>query len=114
VASRWPAGTSLLIAYYLVLVALAGYLVIAWPLDAGTKVTREELGSAWPLTISEGTLRCELGKEITLHYHGTGYSLTRHDDHGAYSDIARIRADNPAGGKMDLSPLIERGQRLCD
>lgn len=114
VASRWAAGATLLVAYYLLLAAIAGYLVIAGPLDTGTKVTRTELGPAWPLTIPEGTLRCEVGKEITLHYRGTGYSLTSHDDHGAYSDIARIRADNPAGGKMDLSPLIERGQRLCD
>ena len=114
VATRWAAGTSLLVAFYLLLAAIAVSLVIAWPLDAGTKVTRTELGLAWPLTISEGALRCEVGEEITLQYRGTGYSLTSHDDHGAYSDIARIRADNPAGGKMDLSPLIERGQRLCD
>lgn len=50
---------------------------------------------------------------VLLHHRGTGYSLTRHDRHGAYSDVGRIRADDPVGGKQDLSPLIERGTRLC-
>jgi hypothetical protein len=113
VPSRWPAGTRVLVAFYLLLAAIAAYLAVAWPLDPGTKVTRAELGPAWPLTISEGTLRCEVREQITLQYRGTGYSLTRHDDHGAYSDVGRIRADDPAGGKKDLSPLIERGERLC-
>lgn len=114
VASRWPVGRSVLVAFYLFLAAFAAYVAIAWPLGAGVKVTRAELGPAWPLTISEATLHCEAGQEIVLQYRGTGYSLTRHDEHGAYSDVGRIRADDPAGGKKDLSPLIERGERLCD
>lgn len=101
------------VAFYILLVTVVAYLAFAWPLDSGVKVTREELGPAWPLTISEGILRCESGHEITLQRGGTTYTLNRQVEHGAYSDIGPIRADDPAGGKKDLSPLTERGTRLC-
>jgi hypothetical protein len=71
VESRWSDGTSVLVPFYLLLVAIGAYLAITWPLDAGIKVTREELGAAWPLTVSDGTLRCEAGGEITLQDGGT-------------------------------------------
>ncbi len=66
------------------------------------------------MTISEGTLRCEFRGEIILQHRGTGYSLTRHDAHGAYTDVAAVQADDLDGGKKDLTPLIERGRLLCD
>ena len=113
VASRWPVGTPAIVAFYVLLAVIAGCLAMAWPLDAGTEVSRADLGPAWPLTISQGMLRCEAGDEIVLQHRGTGYSLTRHDRDGAYSDVGRIRADDPEGGKRDLTPLIDRGKRLC-
>ena len=104
----------MLVAGYALLVVIAGCLAIMRPFGAGTKVTRAELGAAWPLTIPEGTLRCEFRGEIILQHRGTGYSLTRHDAHGAYTDVAAIQADDLDGQKKDLTPLIERGRLLCD
>jgi len=104
---------TVLAAFYLLLAVIAAYLVTMGPFDAGTTVTRAELGPAWPLTISEGTLHCEFGGEIVIQHRGTGYSLTSHDKHGAYTDAAGIQADDLARGKKDLSPLIELGKRLC-
>jgi len=104
----------MLVAFYLLLAAILTCLAIMRPFDAGIKITRAEFGPAWPLTISEGTLNCEFRGEIVVQHRGTGYSLTRHDKHGAYTDVAAIQADDLHGEKKDLSPLIERGQRLCD
>lgn len=81
--------------------------------DAGTRITRSELGPAWPLTISNATLHCEFRGEIVVQHRGTGYSLTDHDKHGAYTDIGEIHAEDADGRKKDLGPLIERGKRLC-
>jgi hypothetical protein len=111
---RWPVDIRMLVACYVLLVIIAGCLAILRPFGAGTKVTRAELGAEWPLTISEGTLRCEFRGEIILQHRGTGYSLTRHDAHGAYTDVAAIQADDINGGKKDLTTLIERGSLLCD
>ena len=109
-----PVDIRALVAFYLLLAAIAAYLAILGPLDAGSTITRAEYGPAWPLTISEGTLHCEFRGEIIVQHRGTGYSLTPHEEHGAYTDVAAIHATAPDGKKKDLSPLIERGKRLCD
>lgn len=83
------------------------------PFGAGTRITRAELGPAWPLTISEATLHCEFRGEIVVQHRGTGYSLTGHEKHGAYTDIGAIHAEDTDGRRKDLGPLIERGKRLC-
>lgn len=65
------------------------------------------------MTISNATLHCEFRGEIVVQHRGTGYSLTHHDKHGAYTDIGEIHAEDADGRKKDLGPLIERGKRLC-
>ena len=110
---RWPVDMTVLVVFYVLLAATAACLAMMGPFDAGTRVTRADLGPAWPLTIFEGTLRCEVGGAIILQHHGTEYNLTRHDQHGAYADVAGIQAEDVAGNRKDLSPLIERGMRLC-
>ena len=114
VPSRWPIDLRMLVAFYLFVTGIVAYLAIVGPFDAGTRITRAELGPAWPLTIAEGTLHCEFRGEIIVQHGGTAYSLTRHDKHSAYTDVAAIQIDDRDGNKKDLSPLIERGRRLCD
>ncbi len=72
------------------------------------------MGDDWPLTVSKGILRCETKREITFQHDGTTYSLNGTAEHGANSDVAPIRAQEPSGAKKDLDPLVERGVRLCD
>lgn len=112
--SGWPVvDLRMLVALYVLLAVIAGFLALQGPFDAGTRITRAALGPAWPLTISEATLHCEFRGEIVVQHRGTGYSLTRHDKHGAYTDIGAIHAEDTDGRKKDLGPLIERGKHLC-
>ncbi|MGH9276639.1 MAG: DUF2511 domain-containing protein [Acidimicrobiales bacterium] len=104
---------NILVAVALLFTATLAWVLIAGRFDRGLPVTRDQFGPAWPLTVSEGTLRCESWAEITLQHGGTTYRLDGGLDHGAYSDISPLRAEDGAGGKKDLAPLIERGSRLC-
>lgn len=102
-----------LVSFYILLLGIVAYLAIGWPHDDGMGISREEFGSAWPLTVPKGTLRCELGQEITFHSNGTTYSVNRSVKHSGYADIGSLLAEDAGGGKMDLGPLIERATDLC-
>jgi hypothetical protein len=80
------------------------------------RVAQAEFGDDWPLTVSEGTLRCEASK-VTFEADGTVYAVNgtaRADD--SYSDIDSIWADDPSGLglKKNIGPLIDRGLLLCN
>jgi hypothetical protein len=82
------------------------------------EISRQDLGKDWPLTVDSGMLRCEgVGAVTFTADDGTTYAVNgtaRGLDQ--WPDIDRIWADNPdvKGLKIDISPLIQRGLRLCD
>ena len=70
----------------------------------------------WPLTVDEGTLRCEGAGSVTFEAGGQTYAVNgtaRGLDAG--SDIDIIWADDPDvdGLKLSIGPLINRGLELC-
>jgi hypothetical protein len=107
-------GAPLLVVLTLAIVIVA-LLTVGNSFDSGVVVTERELGAAWPLTVSKGTLRCEYADEVTFQSGGTTYTVRRSTEHGENSnDIAPIWAQGPAGMKKDLTPLIEKGLTVCD
>lgn len=84
------------------------------------QVTRDQLGSRWPLTVDAGELRCEgrIGQRTaSIRVDGREYALSaRTEGSGAAEPIDPIWALNPAtpGFPRDLRPLLERALALCE
>jgi hypothetical protein len=79
-------------------------------------VKRSDFGDDWPLTVEQGTLRCE-GDAVTFNdgetvYAVNGTAKTRKSG----VDIDPIWADNPdiPGTKRNIGVLIDRGLELCE
>lgn len=107
------------------------------------KISKSDLKDKWPLTETEGTLKCvqfeiegvnpELSKGVLIEIKGIDYALngtakTWSDKYG-YSDIEEIWSDNlklkndlmklgvsekDATSKISIGPLIEEGIKLCE
>lgn len=83
-------------------------------------VSREMLGDEWPLTVEEGTLRCDgpaVAGAIFFEAEGRWYpvnGIARGRSEGVEIDV--IWADDPEipGAKKHIGVLIERGLALCD
>ena len=77
-------------------------------------VTREQFGVTWPLTLLEGTLRCEGAGAVVIRA-TDGRDFGVNGLAAKYLDIAPVWADDPAnpGLKMSLGPLIDAGAKLC-
>ena len=110
---RRGAAPRILVVYEIVLVAVTIFVLSAGPRDSGVKVTRQDFGEVWPLTISQGVLRCEFRGEITLQKDGTVYTLNRPPARSANSDITPLLGSRPDGRAKALDPLIERARQLC-
>lgn len=88
--------------------------------DDPAHVSRAELGEEWPLTVEEGTLRCDGAKEagaVFFEADGRVYpvnGIARGRTDGP--EIDGIWADDPdfAGAKKNIGILIERGLELCE
>lgn len=104
----------LLLLGLLISLGLTVALSFEHPFDRGVVVTRGELGAEWPLKVSRGVLRCEHGREITFQVGGTTYTLNRDPKRSANSDISPVRSVGAFGALGDLTPLVRRGQALCD
>jgi hypothetical protein len=88
------------------------------------RVTKQELGEAWPLTVDEGILSCSGSSrfgEVVLIVQGKKYAVNgvamgqKINGKNAYADISEIQAKDPRipGIKKSVSPLIDRGLKLC-
>jgi hypothetical protein len=83
-------------------------------------VSSTSYGSAWPLTVDSGTLRCEGAGAVTFTSEdGTTYWVNgaaggQADERG-WSNIRSIWADDPSleGLKISIGPLIDDGLELC-
>lgn len=87
---RRHVGGPLLLLLVLAVVVFA-LVAVRSSADSGVTLTEGEFGAAWPLTVTEGVLRCEQGDEITFRSRGTTYTVSRSTEHGENSnDIAPI------------------------
>jgi hypothetical protein len=92
------------------------------PAPVSRYVSSADLGEAWPLAVSGGTLRCEgrgavsfeTDEGIVYAVNPTATAWSRSNNLG-WSDVGLIQADDPAtaGRKMYLGRLIATGLRLC-
>jgi len=93
------------------------------------KVSAEEFGDAWPLTVDRATLHCSGGSAVWMSAGGRNYALngtamtylTMRAPNLILSDLEMIWRVDPkyniqgAQGtvRVSISPLIERGLTLC-
>jgi len=88
------------------------------------RVSKQEFGDAWPLTVDEGILSCtgssRMG-EVVLIVNGKKYAVNgvamsqKVNGQKAYADVIEIQANDPKipGVKKSVGPLIDRGLKLC-
>jgi hypothetical protein len=84
-------------------------------MSSSKRISKQELGKDYPLTVSEGYVSCKSGAVFfstggqTYAVNGTAKSLTPH------KPIDEIWADDPdiKGAKMDISKVIQIGLELC-
>jgi hypothetical protein len=83
------------------------------------KITKQEFGTKWPLTVDEGVLACK-GRggvgEVVFTTNGKTYAVNGiAKGTKKYIPIDEIWANNPSvsGLKKDIGPIIERGLKLC-
>lgn len=78
------------------------------------QLTRASVGDAWPFTVDDGTLRCEAPGSVVFVSSGKSYAVNgTARTHTDYPDVDEIWADDPAGGKKNIGPMIQRGLALC-
>ena len=81
-----------------------------------TTVERSDLGSTWPLTMDSALLACSNGV-VAVHVAGRVTIINQQTDgRGTSSKFIEIwaRDESQPTGFMDLTPLMEYGQTLCD
>lgn len=76
----------------------------------------EARGDDWPLTVADGTIRCENGGQVTFEGGGTKYAVNgTARGQTDLPDIDPIWADSTDGlGKKNIGPIISVGLTLCD
>ncbi|WP_163645871.1 DUF2511 domain-containing protein [Mycobacterium conspicuum] len=70
----------------------------------------------WPLTVPDGTLRCEPPGRVTITNGGVTYWINGSAKAAhKYADLHDVWRDNPdiPGTKIDIGPLLDRGRALC-
>jgi hypothetical protein len=81
----------------------------------------------WPLTVSEGVLRCRFSYRVTFTAQGAEYALnSAATSSGQFPDIGELLPDGPVGyvtiddtqqpvrGGPGLEAMLARGLDLCD
>lgn len=104
----------------------AALTILACASVAHAQVQREmiepkDLGKPWPFTMRSGTLECHNRGAIVFVANGKTYTINGTADAYArarnlpWVDVRPIWRDDPSipGIKIDMGPVIERGQKLC-
>lgn len=84
----------------------------------GQRMTQEDLGDEWPLTVDAVTVRCEGGGQVLAEtddgtlYAVNGEAMAQRPE---LPDVDEVWAGNPDPNvpKMSLSPLITAGLEDC-
>ena len=83
-------------------------------------IARASLGSAWPLTVDSGELRCQAGNAVIFKTPGgSEYAVNGAAADAGYADIRPIWAANTDPSTSDfipkiaITPLIDAGLKLC-
>jgi hypothetical protein len=87
------------------------------------RVSREEFGERWPLTVDAGELECRqkgagpAGRMVLFHAEGRTYAVNgtaiTHSGHPRIDPIWRDNPDIP-GTKIPITPLLNAGLKLCE
>lgn len=81
------------------------------------KISREDLGDAWPFTVNSGVIACNHPSSEIVFF--TSEKIYAVDDVAKrmkrYADVREILRDQPsvAGSKGDIAPILQRGRKLC-
>ena len=90
--------------------------------DSGVRVTRDEFGEEWPLTVDGVALYCIGGFVLVEDDEGIYYWVNGGPDvartwFGVETlNIRRIWRDDPKNPdlKVSIGPIIDRGHEICD
>jgi hypothetical protein len=93
--------------------------------NAGTTITKRELGTKWPFTVTSGQLECIKGQAVIFHANGKIYGVNGFAKSLGYAAIDPIWRGDPemkkllAGTgsfipKVDIGPVINKGLSLCN
>ena len=104
---------------------VAAAFVVSCRGPSGRKVTAEELGDRWPLTVTEGVVDCvrrvfHLGSQpvdaAIFRSGGKVYALGGMAQGQGYEEIDPIWKDNPNPNipKMNIGPLIDLALEQCE
>ncbi|MGW1145062.1 DUF2511 domain-containing protein [Streptomyces sp. NPDC002454] len=84
------------------------------PTAAAQRMSEENFGYAWPLTVDHGTAECRRGEQLVFTVpSGTTYALNDRARAAGYRDIEPVRADGDRGDKLSLGTLVSTSMRLC-
>lgn len=104
--------------FLLALLALA-VLPSAAVADGSARMTKTQYGKRWPLTVKSGTVHCS-GDAVTFATDGANGRIYAVNGTalGRYPNMPKIRAiwrKDPSipGARIDISPIIDRGLKLC-
>ena len=105
-------------AYLRVIALLIGSALVGCGSTHGRKVSEQDLGARWPLTVSAGHVDCESGA-LLFRYEGTSYALNMialGKGHQGIEPIWKNAAGSPRNHnplKLDLTPLIDLARQQC-
>ena len=80
------------------------------------RVTQEQFGDRWPLTVDAGEIECIDGFLLVFHYEDATYALNGAAISRGYPEIDPIWKDRADGiaPKENIGPLLKAGRALLD
>ena len=89
------------------------------------KVSRADLGDAWPFTVDSGVVACNHPSSEIVFFTSQSQKIYAIDEVAKgmevakgtkrYADVREILRDHPsvAGSKVDIGSSLDRGRKLC-
>ena len=81
------------------------------------KISRDDLGDAWPFTVNSGVIACNHPSSAVVFFTNEKMYAVNGVAKGQnrYADAREILRDHPsvAGSKIDIGPILDRGLKLC-
>ncbi|MFF9814346.1 DUF2511 domain-containing protein [Streptomyces sp. NPDC014006] len=84
------------------------------PTSTAQRMSAENLGYTWPLTVDHGTAECRKGTQAVFTApDGTAYALNDRARDAGYHDIGPLRAKGDDGDPISLGSLLSKTLKLC-